>query len=224
MSVAKRSNKTNTAVVFVAGVKSLGQDDQTWEADFRALPKTLRQSDTQYLGLVVSKNGLVLAQSQVDGRPKAIDLSALLAAAMQRPLVGKARRPSRLHVRGHRQWHELLPSLEELGIQVSIRQELSKAKVAFNRHLEQLQAAWRATMVKPSEKQAGVEKLFPAVAKWVQGWGHIEIGEQEGFGFTVRAIDYGGVVFEDDKAETLAEAMTALEHGLAEYFEQDGSE
>lgn len=223
--MAKRSKITNTAVVFVAGVKSLRQDDQTWEADFRALPKPLLQSDAQYLGLVVSKNdGLLLAQSRVNGRPKSTDLSALLVAAMKRPLVGKAHRPNHLHVRGHRQWQKLLPVLEELGIQVSIRQELLKAKVAFKRHLEQLQAARRATMVKPSEKQAGVEKLFPAVAKWVQGWGHIEIGEQEGFGFTVRAIDYGGVVFEDDKAETLAEAMTALEHGLTEYFEQDGSE
>ena len=33
---------------------------------------------------------------------------------------------------------------------------------------------------------------------------HIEIGDQEGFGFTVRALDYGGVVFEDDKPRTLA--------------------
>lgn len=79
-------------------------------------------------------------------------------------------------------------------------------------------------MVNPTEKQATVEKLFPAIAKWVQGSGHIEIGDQESFGFTVRAIDYGGLVFEDDKAETLAEAMAALEHGLSEYFEQEGIE
>ena len=36
------------------------------------------------------------------------------------------------------------------------------------------------------------------------------------------AIDYGGVVFEDDKPDTLVEAMAALEKGLAEYFENEG--
>jgi hypothetical protein len=99
-----------------------------------------------------------------------------------------------------------------------------KVKSAYKRHLEQLRKTHRATMVKPSEKQAVVEKLFPVVAKWVQGCGHIEIGEQGGFGFTVRANDFGGIIFEDDKAETLAEAMAALEHGLTEYFEQEGIE
>jgi hypothetical protein len=31
-------------------------------------------------------------------------------------------------------------------------------------------------------------------------WGHIEIGDQEAFGFVDRVLDYGGLVFEDDKA------------------------
>jgi hypothetical protein len=56
------------------------------------------------------------------------------------------------------------------------------------------------------------------------GFGHIEIGDHEGFGFVVRATDYGGLVFEDDKADTLAEAMATLEKGLAEYFEREGIE
>jgi len=42
------------------------------------------------------------------------------------------------------------------------------------------------------------------------------------FGFVVRALDCGGMVFEDDKAETLAEAMAALEKALGEYFEREG--
>ena len=50
----------------------------------------------------------------------------------------------------------------------------------------------------------------------------IEIGDQEMFGFVVRALDYGGLVFEDDKPDTLAEAMAALEKGLTEYFEREG--
>jgi hypothetical protein len=38
------------------------------------------------------------------------------------------------------------------------------------------------------------------------------------FGFVARALDYGGLVFEDDKPDTLAEALAALERGLAEYL------
>lgn len=64
--------------------------------------------------------------------------------------------------------------------------------------------------------------MFPAIAKWVNGCGHIEIGDQEGFGFVVRALDYGGLVFEDDKPDTLAEALAALEKGLAEWFRDAG--
>ena len=59
---------------------------------------------------------------------------------------------------------------------------------------------------------------------WVQCYGHIEIGDQEGHGFVVRAVDYGGIVFEDDKPRTLAEAMAALEIGLARWFKDEGIE
>jgi len=61
-----------------------------------------------------------------------------------------------------------------------------------------------------------------AIAKWVQGYGQIEIGDQEGIGFVVRALDYGGLVFDDDHAETLAEAMAALEKGLKRWFGKQG--
>jgi hypothetical protein len=87
-----------------------------------------------------------------------------------------------------------------------------------------LREANRVGMVKPTEEQAGVEKLFPAVAKWVRGYGHVEIGDQEMFGFVARALDYGGLAFEDDKPDTLAEALAALEKGLREYFEREGIE
>ena len=126
--------------------------------------------------------------------------------------------------RGHRQWQELFPHLEELGIDVSVQRELPRVKEAYENHLRQMREAGRAGMVGPTVKQAAVEQTFPAIAKWVRGYGHIEIGDQESFGFVVRALDYGGLVFEDDKPDTLAEAMAALEKGLAEYFEREGIE
>jgi hypothetical protein len=87
-------------------LKQLKQDDDTWEADFRALPKHKGQTETHYLGLFV-------------------------ALPSRNPLV-----------------------------------------------------------------------CFPLVE------------------YIVRALDYGGLVFEDDKPRTLAEAMVALESALAERFKE----
>jgi hypothetical protein len=79
-------------------------------------------------------------------------------------------------------------------------------------------------MVKPTVEQKGVEKLFPAIARWVRGYGHIEVGDQEVFGFVARALGSGGLAFEDDRPDTLAESLASLERGLAEYFEREGIE
>jgi hypothetical protein len=69
-----------------------------------------------------------------------------------------------------------------------------------------------------------IPKQFPAVAKWVRGYGHIEIGDQECFGFIVRALDYGGMVFEDNAVHTLAEGLASLEKGLRKWFGERGIE
>jgi hypothetical protein len=48
--------------------------------------------------------------------------------------------------------------------------------------------------------------------------------DQEGFGFVVRALDYGGLAFEDDRPRSLCEALAALEKGLRESFKEQGIE
>src|SRR6516164_5751686 len=105
-------------------LKRLRQEDETWEADFRALPKPITQSRTDYQGTVVAPDGSLLAESHVEGRPTVNDMATLLAQAMRKPLAGQAHRPRRLHVRGHPQWKELFPHLAELGIKVAVRTEL----------------------------------------------------------------------------------------------------
>ena len=79
-------------------------------------------------------------------------------------------------------------------------------------------------MIKPTKEQMKVGSIFPAIAKYVRGYGYVEIGDQESFGFVVRALGYGGLDFEDDKAATLAEAMAILEAGLSKWFEEQGVE
>ena len=174
--------------------------------------------------MVVAPDGFLLAESHVEGRPTVNDMATLLAHAMRRPLTGKAHRPRRLHVRGHPQWRELFPHLGELGVKVAVHRELPKVQRAYQGYLRQQREAHRVGMVKPTAEQQGVEKLFPAIAQWVRGYGHIEIGDQEMFGFVVRALDYGNLALEDDKPDTLAEAMASLEKGLRKWFEEQGIE
>lgn len=104
------------------------------------------------------------------------------------------------------------------------RREGEETKEAYNDYLREMRKACRGGMLKPTADQVTVEKLFPAIAKGVKGYRHIEIGDQEGFGFGVRTLDYGGVVFEDDKPDTLAEALATLEKGLAQWFKEQGIE
>jgi hypothetical protein len=217
--------KLGKRAAFVKGrLKRLRQEDETWEADFRALPKPVTQSQMHYRGMVVGPDGAFLADARVEARPTVNDTATLLTHAMRRPLTGKAHRPRRLHVRGHPQWRDLLPHLDELGIKVAVHRELPKVQRAYQGYLRQKREAHRIGRVKPTAGQQGVEKLFPAIAQWVRGYGHMEVGDQEMFGFVARALDYGGLAFEDDKPDTLAEAMASLERSLAKWFEEQGVE
>ncbi len=212
----------------VAFVKSqlrrLRQEDETWEADFRALPQAVTQSATHYLGLVLTQpDGFLLAESEVEQKPTVNDLATLLAHAMQRPFVEGSHRPRRIHLRGHPQWQELFPHLKEVGIEVAVKSKLPKVVEAYREYLQDVSEVRSAGKVKPSAEAQSVEKLFPAIAQWVRD-GHIEIGDQESFGFVVRALDYGGLVFEDDRPNTLAEALAALEKRLAKWFKEQGIE
>jgi hypothetical protein len=67
-------------------------------------------------------------------------------------------------------------------------------------------------MTRPTAEQAGVEKPFPTVARWVPD-GHTEVGDQEGAGFVARALDHGGLASEGDRPRTLAEALPAAGRG-----------
>jgi hypothetical protein len=206
-------------------LKRLSQRDETWEADFRALPKPIGQSVTEYRGMVVTEGGgSLLSESHVHGRPSVNDLATILANAMRRPQDGKAHRPTLVRLRGHHQWRELFPVLKELSVDVSVERELPGIEEAYRDHLRQEREKHRVGMVKPSAEQAKAEAMFPAIDKWVREYGWIEIGVQELFGLVARALHEGGTQVEDDQPDTLAEAMAVLEAGLARWFEEEGIE
>jgi hypothetical protein len=204
-------------------LKQLKQENDTWETDFRALPKQKGQTETHYLGLVVAlPKGNPLVCRPVKYTPNVNDLADLLADAMRRPMTESAHRPWQILLRGNPRWEELFPHLNQLGIEVSIQNELPKVEEVYEDFLRQMRKATSSPLILYTPSPTDVQEAFPAIAQWVLGYGHIEIGDQEGFGFIVRALDYGGLVFEDDKPSTLAEAMAALEQGLARWFKDEG--
>ena len=52
-------------------LKRLPQSDETWEADFQALPKPIIQNETHYLGMIVAKKGgTLLADRRFTADPR----------------------------------------------------------------------------------------------------------------------------------------------------------
>lgn len=86
------------------------------------------------------------------------------------------------------------PGMKELGIEVSIHDELPRLEIVYEHFLRQMRRASPVPFILLPAGIPRVDQQFPAIAKWVQGHGHIEIGEQEGVGFVVRALDSGGVM------------------------------
>ena len=70
-------------------LKQLKQENDTWEADFRALPKPKGQTETHYLGLVVAlpRGNPLVCFPLVEYTPNVNDLADLLADAMRRPMT-----------------------------------------------------------------------------------------------------------------------------------------
>lgn len=226
MGKEKKLKLGKSATFVKTQLKQLDQENDTWEADFRALPKEDGQKQTQYMGLVVA---LPLGNPSVcfpllRYTPKVNDLADLLADAMRRPMTHSAHRPRQILLRDNPHWEELFPHLTQLGIEVSIQNELPNVEEVYEDFLRQIRRSRANPLILYTPTPSDVQKAFPAIALWVKSYGHIEIGDQEGFGFIVRAIDYGGQVFEDDKPGTLAEAMAALEQGLARWFKNEGIE
>ena len=197
-------------------LKRLPRQEETWEVDFRALPKPAGQADTHYLGLAVAlPRGDPLVYLPVEYTPTVNDLAALLADAMRRPLPGSARRPEHMHFRANPRWDELFPHLKELGVEVTLHDDLPELGEVYLDFLREMRKASPGPVILLSPRPADPGRRFPALAMWVQEGGWIEVGRRKEARFVARALDDGGVVFENNSSSTLAEALAALEEGLA---------
>jgi hypothetical protein len=197
-------------------LKQLPQEKETWEVNFRALPKPTDQADTHYLGLAVAlPRGDPLVYLPVEYTPTVNDLADLLADAMRRPLTGLARRPERIHLRANPRWDELFPHLNELGIEVTLRDDLLELNEAYLDFCREVRRVGSDRIIMLSPRPADVGRQFPAIDQSVQVGGWIEVGRHGESGFVARALDDAGLVFENNSSTTLAEALAALEKGLA---------
>jgi hypothetical protein len=197
-------------------LKRLPRQAETWEVDFRALPKRAGQTDTHYLGLAVAlPRGDPLVYLPVEYTPTVNDLADLLADAMRRPLTGSARRPEHMHFRANPRWEELFPHLKELGIEVTLRDDLPELEEVCLDFLREMRKAGPGRVIMLSPRPAA--RQYPAIDRWVRESGWIEVGRQEGQ-FVARALDDARLVFENNSSTTLAEALAALEEGLAGRF------
>jgi hypothetical protein len=69
------------------------------------------------------------------------------------------------------------------------------------------------------------ERLYPHITRWVQAHGYIEIGYDDYSRSFLRALDFGGMIWEGlEPYATLDEALLALEYALAEWMRAQGFE
>jgi hypothetical protein len=109
-------------------LKRLPQVEDVWEADFQPYPEPeqgKRRRAVSWIGTVVSQTSyFILADVLVDLSPTVNDLAGLLARAMRHPMKERSHRPTQILLRENPLWHELLPHLKELRIEVSTQEKL----------------------------------------------------------------------------------------------------
>jgi hypothetical protein len=200
-------------------LKQLPRENETWEADFRPLPKTDDRAKLPSLGLVVTlPRRDPLVYQLMDYTPTVNDMADLLADAMQRPLTGSPRRPAHIHFRANPRWEELFPHLNELGIEVTLQDDLPELEEVYLDFRREMRKGSPGPLIMLSPRPADPSRQFPAIDRWVRQSGWIEVGQRSQGGFVVRALDDGGPVFENNSSNTLTEALAALEAGLADRF------
>jgi hypothetical protein len=121
--------KLGKGVSFVkTHLKRLPRIEDVWQADLQPFPEAGKGRKRQrpcWLGVVLSlTDDFILADRILDSPPTVNDLARLLADGMRRPLIEIAHRPSRIVLRDDPTWREILPHLEELGIEVILQDNL----------------------------------------------------------------------------------------------------
>jgi tetratricopeptide (TPR) repeat protein len=115
--------------------KNLPQEYDVWQADVRQLPNWVRIGGKPvrlWVILVTSRsNDLVLAHELAEDMPPAALLWDTLVRAMQNPAAGEPHRPTELQVRADERWESLRPHLDEVGVGLTVVEELDQMGAVF---------------------------------------------------------------------------------------------
>jgi tetratricopeptide (TPR) repeat protein len=115
--------------------KNLPQEYDVWQADFRPMPKWIRIAGEPvrlWVILVTSRShDLVLAHPLPEEAPSAALLWDTLVQAMQNPAAGEPHRPTELQVRADERWEALRPHLDEIGVGLTVTEELDEMDFVF---------------------------------------------------------------------------------------------
>lgn len=122
--------------------KNLPQEYDVWQADCHQMPAWVEAGGDKirpWVVLVTSRSHeQVLAYQMPEGTPSAARLWDVLVKAMQQPAAGEPHRPSEVQVRADERWESLNPHLEEIGVEVVIRDELDLLDGIFQHMAEQV--------------------------------------------------------------------------------------
>ena len=70
-----------------------------------------------------------------------------------------------------------------------------------------------------------IEELYPNIARWVNDYGWVEVGQDGESSSYVRALDEGGLVWEGkDDYQTLDDALRALDAGISKWMREEYGE
>jgi hypothetical protein len=139
-------------------IRALPQTEAEFEADFFLDPTFSTEGEETWTGAVVEReHGAVLALEDVRLPPPTVNyLASLLAHAMLRPQYGDHQRPTTIHLRDRSQWQELLPHLRQLGIEVTLSEDLPRFDEAVIEWMQETKKSPSADKIK-----AMLPKPFP---------------------------------------------------------------
>jgi tetratricopeptide (TPR) repeat protein len=151
--------------------RKLPQKHDVWQADFRQMPNWIRvgcQPVRPWVVLVISlSTDLVLAHEMPEEIPSAALLWDALVKAMQFPAAGTPHRPTELQVRADERWEALRPHLEEIGVEITVTDELDQMEVVFKEMCEQVCGKPKPALLDmPGVRPAQVGSFYEAAASF----------------------------------------------------------
>jgi tetratricopeptide (TPR) repeat protein len=120
----------------------LPREETVWQADFRALPQFIEVAGERvrpWMTLVTNRSDdLILAHEISESEPPWEKLWDLLAAAMQKPMMGDPHRPQEVQVRSKAVWEKLKAPLDALEIESTWSPELDQLDFVLGELVKQL--------------------------------------------------------------------------------------